>query len=872
MRATDSESQSGDQGALRRFFSLGFRNPLVRYGTWLLFILLIVRLAYLGFPGLPVPRAGDKATLHYVAPRTVSCELPNPSLDDQLRRVRDSVPQHYIVDNAGTEERQAEIRSARHKLMEALRTREQLEKSVTGDPGASSPRELLQESQHYRGQQGGGGPHDQPAQQAPESSESRSRLIGVEDYIQSILQALAPSVPDEQRRRVLKEISAQPHLIEIALDASDMALEEVKRWFIVDRYSWFDQDRNKGIVVLDNGAYRSLTGEDQVFAWESALEAIQQQFTGRIIMDNYPLLRGNSTVLGYAEKLVKSSVRPNFLFDELATEQAVAEAEERVSRTTRKEFSQGQVIITLGEGVEEWQSNCIKRLSTHRSGLVSRVLVAGIPLPTLLLLLGTLALTLGLAVVLKRFTRLAGPNAGLSSRDFLAVGVLVVLHLSLVRLTIFLASVVSVNYPELGRSVMLTAAPVALVPMILGTILGPTVALLGTLYLTVITIVIALMSGPEVLSVGFPVYYGFYLLSASLIGIWVTRRVTRRGTYLLGGMASAAGGVFAWAVALMLEGGQVAPEQVVRLFVAVLVSGAVTYILLISLVPIFEYVWDYTTDSRLLELGSTDHAALRELARLAPGTYQHSMWIAVLVEEAAEAIGANSLLARVGAYYHDLGKLAVSRTAEGGAEEGDSSAYFAENQGAGANPHDHMPPRMSAQLIKRHVARSVTMIRKFRLGRRVMDIAAEHHGTTLLEHFYHKALAAAREGGYVVDEQEYRYPGPKPQSKEAALVMLADSVEASVRALSEHEEDTIRRRVDEIIRRRIEDDQLDDSTLTFGDVRRVEQSFVKTLMSMYHIRPEYNRVSVGDNTVRFKREDVDGELGVGDNEDTNKEQ
>jgi len=684
----------------------------------------------------------------------------------------------------------------------------------------------------------------------------------IDDYILTTLQSLAPSVPVEQRRLVLKEIARQPHLIEMALDASDMALEEVKRWFVVDRYSWFDQDRNKGIVVLDSGSYRPLTGEDQVFAWESALEAIQQQLTGRIIMDNYPLLRGNSIVVGYAEKLVRSSVRPNFLFDERATDGAVAEAEGRVSRMTRKEFTQGQVIITLGEEVEEWQSNCIKRLSVHRSGFVSRVLVAGIPLPTLLLLLGTLALTLGLAVVLKRFTKLAGPNTGLSSKDFLAVGVLIVLHLSLVRLTIFLASVVSVNYPELGRAVMLTAAPVALVPMILGAILGATVALLGTLYLTVITMVIALMSGPEILSVGFPVYYGLYLLSASLMGIWVTRRVTRRGTYLLGGMASAAGGVFAWTVALMLEGGQVPPEQVVRLPIAVLVSGAVTYILLISLVPILEHVWDYTTDSRLLELGSTDNAALRELARLAPGTYQHSMWIAVLVEEAAEAIGANSLLARVGAYYHDLGKLAVSRTVDGGSEEGDSAAYFAENQGVGSNPHDHMPPRMSAQLIKRHVARSVAMIRKFRLGRRVMDIAAEHHGTTLLEHFYNKALTAAREGGYVIDEQEYRYPGPKPQSKEAALVMLADSVEASVRALSEHVEDSIRRRVDEIIHRRIEDGQLDDSTLTFGDIRRVEQSFVKTLMSMYHVRPEYSRTVVSDNTVRFKREDVEEQLGL----------
>lgn len=297
----------------------------------------------------------------------------------------------------------------------------------------------------------------------------------------------------------------------------------------------------------------------------------------------------------------------------------------------------------------------------------------------------------------------------------------------------------------------------------------------------------------------------------------------------------------------------------VQLVIAAIISGIITSIMLIVVVPIFEYVWDYTTPSRLLELSSTEHRAFKDLAKRASGTYQHSLFIAALVEDAAEGIGANALLARVGAYYHDLGKLAAveegdvkfskAAMAAGLARQHmDSPLLFAENQTTGGNPHDLITAESSVAVLKRHVAQSVAMIDRYRLGRRIRDIAAQHHGTTLIEHFYSKALLEAEMAGTKINERDFRYPGPKPQSKEAALVMLADSVEAAVRSLAEHTVESITAKVKRIIEKRMSDGQLDESGLTLGNVRSVESSFIKTLISMYHARPEYKEASPDSST------------------------
>jgi putative nucleotidyltransferase with HDIG domain len=482
-------------------------------------------------------------------------------------------------------------------------------------------------------------------------------------------------------------------------------------------------------------------------------------------------------------------------------------------------------------------------------------MVLGIPVPTLLLAVGLAMVVVLSALTLRKFLVRTTQGDRLSHGDYLAIGVLLVLQLGLLRLFLFASTVFSLTYPAVNKGTMLAACPVGMSVMLGTLLLGVRVAFVMLVFLAAMSSLITVQAGPELLGGSFAAYYSLYYLAVSLTGIWMTRQVTRRSSLFAAGMMSGVAGILYWVAVYFVEGGQVPTNHLVHLTVASLVSGALTYIFLISLSPVFEYLWDYTTNPRLVELSSTEHPALKELSRRASGTYNHSIWLSTLVEEAASAIGCNALLAKVGALYHDLGKLAAATESglPGGAT--DSPLFFGENQ-QGVNPHDHLSPSVSSRILRRHVELSVKMIRKYRLGRRIEEIAEQHHGNSFMEHFYNKALLAAQVDQTQVNEDEFRYPGPRPQSKEAALVMLADGIEASVRAMPQHTEEKISQRVEGSIRKRRTDGQLDDSQLTFGDLKRVEECFIKTLISMYHARPEYLSIKPDDRTVRLKSDEA----------------
>jgi putative nucleotidyltransferase with HDIG domain len=241
------------------------------------------------------------------------------------------------------------------------------------------------------------------------------------------------------------------------------------------------------------------------------------------------------------------------------------------------------------------------------------------------------------------------------------------------------------------------------------------------------------------------------------------------------------------------------------------------------LIP-FEYLSGITTDLTLLELSDLNRPLLRKLALEAPGTYHHAIMVGNLSEAAAESIGANPLLVRVASYYHDIGKM-------------DIKEYFIENQSEGENAHDLLSPEMSASILKDHVTRGLALAKKYRLPQVVRDFIPQHHGTNLIPYFYHKAL---KQGDSVeVDEQKYRYPGPKPMSREAAVVMLADIVEATTRALKDPDAEDIEKAVDESIETRLQEGQLDDSELTLSDIRKIKEAFVRVLRGAIHQRIEY---------------------------------
>lgn len=253
-------------------------------------------------------------------------------------------------------------------------------------------------------------------------------------------------------------------------------------------------------------------------------------------------------------------------------------------------------------------------------------------------------------------------------------------------------------------------------------------------------------------------------------------------------------------------------------------NGVLSTVITTGFLPFFENIFRVTTPIKLLELSNPNQPLLRRLLLEAPGTYHHSIIVGNLAEAAAEVIGADSLLVRVAAYYHDVGKTK-------------RPYFFVENQLMQDNPHDKLAPTLSTLIITSHIKDGVDMASRSGLPESVINIIREHHGTTLVPYFYHKATESAKEE--LVDEKEFRYVGPKPQTTESAIVMLADSVEAAVRSLSRPTPGRIEGLIRKIIKERLQDGQFDECDLTLKDLDAVANAFVRVLSGIYHPRIEY---------------------------------
>ncbi len=272
----------------------------------------------------------------------------------------------------------------------------------------------------------------------------------------------------------------------------------------------------------------------------------------------------------------------------------------------------------------------------------------------------------------------------------------------------------------------------------------------------------------------------------------------------------------------MLLASHTALELYPAFAVAVLTNSVVSLILLFALSPILEITFSYSTRFRLMELMSLEHPLMQELMVTIPGTYHHSLVVANMVEAGAKAIGANSLLCKVAALYHDAGKIAYPE-------------YFIENQFGGPNKHDKLAPSMSALILISHVKKGTELAERYNLGQEIIDIIRQHHGTRIIRYFYQKAINM----GEKPRESDYCYPGPRPQTKEAAILMLADSVEASSRTLSDPTPARIRTHIDTIIKGIFSEGQLDESELTFKDLHFLSENFQRILTGLFHQRIAY---------------------------------
>jgi putative nucleotidyltransferase with HDIG domain len=273
-------------------------------------------------------------------------------------------------------------------------------------------------------------------------------------------------------------------------------------------------------------------------------------------------------------------------------------------------------------------------------------------------------------------------------------------------------------------------------------------------------------------------------------------------------------------------------------------GGLLASVLVLGIVPIIESLFGYTTDIKLLELANMDNPILKDLILQAPGTYHHSIIVGSLVEAAAKSIAANPLLARVSAYYHDIGKLK-------------KPLYFIENAGGMDNKHDHLTPSMSSLILISHVKDGLELARENHLGQRLAHIIQQHHGTSLISYFYQKAKEKQEAETESLDEKDFRYPGPKPQTKEAGIVMLADAVEAASRTLSDPTPSRIKNLVQRITNSIFLDGQLEECELTLKDLQRIEESFSRILTAIFHQRIDYPVSPASESPKKSSDEDLD---------------
>ncbi|MDR3113034.1 MAG: HDIG domain-containing protein [Endomicrobium sp.] len=320
----------------------------------------------------------------------------------------------------------------------------------------------------------------------------------------------------------------------------------------------------------------------------------------------------------------------------------------------------------------------------------------------------------------------------------------------------------------------------------------------------------------------------FFVMFCSGFAIIINiERVRKRSDFISSGLKAAATSAVIVSMFYFLDAYDA--KNYARILFYCVLNFAASVIIILTLMPFFEKLFSRVTNIKLIELSDFNNPLLKRLMVEAPGTYHHSLMTATIAEAAADAIGVNSLLARVGAYYHDVGKLK-------------NPGYFIENQSGGVNPHDPLTPAMSSLILISHIKDGAALARKHNLDKEIIDCIEQHHGTTSIYFFYRKALEANPEAS----ADSFRYPGPKPQTKAAAIVMIADSCEAAVRALEEPTAVRIQDVVEKIINNKFTDGQFSDCPITLKDLKNIRNSITASLISVYHARIEYKEDDSGN--------------------------
>jgi putative nucleotidyltransferase with HDIG domain len=594
---------------------------------------------------------------------------------------------------------------------------------------------------------------------------------------------------------------------------------------IVSDMSLVDDEQNRGIYL------RRLRGDQLLIEYH--ITDVRQRFV--------PLARTDALVQRAVDQVLapdrsrnfrralisaaSASVRPNTTYNEAKTVEKREAAREAVSDVViREEFRKGQVVVEKGHIITERHYRIVEEMLEEDTYINRTQIIAGITLLVLLLIVT-------FYVFGRKNVRHFRPNA--KDIVFMATSLVLMLSLTWLASTLFHAVAEQLDWGSVASWHFLV--PVAAGGMLIRLVLNNEHAI-------VFTIVYAALVG---LVTGASLNMMIYTLVGALVGIGAVQQVKHRMALMWSGLAVGAVNLTA-VLAFILLGGELFQVETLRTAFFAFASGVMSGFFVLAVLPLFETIFGYTTDIKLLELANLNHPALRELIIRAPGSYHHSMMVGSLSEAAAETVGANPLLCRVGAYYHDIGKAK-------------NPQYFAENQKVGENPHDKLKPNMSALIIKAHVKDGLEMARQQRLPQEIQDFIAQHHGTSLIAYFYHKAKQMEDPDIPEVDEKDYRYPGPKPQSRETAICLLSDGIEAASRALPNPSPARLKGLVQKMINKAFTDGQLDECDLTLKDLNSIAKAYTRILTGIYHHRPEYPEQAQSRRPARAEQADRGGE-------------
>ena len=515
---------------------------------------------------------------------------------------------------------------------------------------------------------------------------------------------------------------------------------------------------------------------------------------------------GSSDLAESTVRLAQLLIRPNLTYNQRETESRKGLAGEAVKPVYFK-IKKGEMLVREGERIGP--EHLVKLAEENRS-LRGMDLVGRVP-----------AMAILIAVLLSVLYLIGAQSMRQDARDLLFSGVTILSLFVFMWAYNFVAEEVARGFPVFSSTALLFAMPVAFGTMLISIFQGMGVAVVASLIIAVLASLIT--NGRS----EFFIYFFVNSVAAAYGVKNCNERVVLIKTGLWVGMINVL-----LSLAIQTIYGSLYSADTIIAAASGFTGGLLAGIIATGILPLIEISFGFTTDIKLLELGNLDQPLLRELMVQAPGTYHHSVIISNMVEATAKAIQANPLLAKVSAYYHDIGKIK-------------KPLYFIENQMGGENRHEKLAPSMSSLILISHVKDGVDLARDHKLGREIISIIQQHHGTNLISYFYHKAKERMlSKSGKVTDvkEEDFRYPGPKPQTKEAGLVMLADMVEAASRSLIDPTPARIQGMVQKIINKVFSDGQLDECELTLKDLHEIAKGFNKTLSGIFHQRIEYPEI------------------------------